>query len=177
MATAKNPRCCNCNIFLHHTSGQRMELHNETSVENVKLFFGKDVSLGDFLCNACRRLFYEKQSISAEEELSKRSSSTESSKDPTFHVAERPTSTIEFVEIELPRVVSTHAYCFLCGLFDHIVTVPFRVRQQIYTQKRIFVPKGKTYITSNHFFQNSLYLMTLNTIHSQCMECFRFTSS
>lgn len=171
MTTVKHPRCCVCKILLQQTSGQRMMLNTEENVRNVKQVFDKDVFFGDTLCGNCRLIFYRKKADAAEEELSQRSSRAGSSQDAPFHVVDRPASpSVEVVEIEFPRVVSTHKYCFLCGSSNKIVTVPFQVRQQIFARKRIFIPKGNrccpTHLIKNRMYEDELQHLRISSTRS-----------
>lgn len=143
--TSMMNRCCVCEGPLKdthgHGHGQTMQLHSLVQINFVKRVFEKDdVSMGSTLCGKCRANFYKKRAEEAKEELDQKSEE----EDPTFHYvgrSERSQST-ELVEMEFPRVVATHRYCFLCGSSERIITVPFQARQQTFVRKRIFVPKG-----------------------------------
>lgn len=145
MSSLANRKCCVCHTSFSHTIGQKMELNDDVKVENVNRILNKKFSKGDILCGTCRALFYQKKAIATEEELNQRLTGTESVSDLDFHIVqETPPAPVELVEMEFQRVVSTHAYCFLCGLSEKVVTVPFKGRLQIFARKRIFVPKGNS---------------------------------
>lgn len=87
-------------------------------MNNVKRLLETNANIGDFLCNKCRVNLFKKMSEDKENELSQEvgPSHGRKSQDPTYTVANKAaeTSSIEFIDIGFPRVVSTHKYCFLC---------------------------------------------------------------
>lgn len=152
--SAKNPKCCTCNVYLNKTIGLKLELNTQLAVQSVKRLLHKNVSLGDTLCNKCRSMFYRKRAIEAEEQFNQEAGPSHGRKspDPSYHHVETKSLTsVDLIEIPFPRVVSTHKYCILCRSSHKIVTVPFEARQQIFSSKRIFVPKIK-----NRMYQDEL---------------------
>lgn len=67
----------------------------------------------------------------------------------------------EFIELPFPRVVSTHAYCFLCKQRAvGLVRVPFHARMQIFKQKELYVPKENR-CCPEHLIKDRLYTSDL----------------
>lgn len=88
-------------------------------------------------------------------------SSQSSTGDPSFVVAPRKeTMEVEVVEMPFHRVVSTHAYCFICASVTGIETVPFEARIQVFVDKRIYIPGGNRccsiHLIKDRFFEDEL---------------------
>lgn len=180
----KPVQCCNCNANLLKAVGQRMEIKTAFIQQTVTRLLEKTVRVGDVLCNKCRVSFYKKKSEETERQRREEARPSSASnpqdsditlaeagpshasnpQDPELILAEYQQQSLATVEIDLPRVVSTHKYCFLCGISDRTLTmVPFQARQQVFTIKRIFVPKGSR-CCSKHLIKRRLYKDELNNI-------------
>lgn len=61
------------------------------------------------------------------------------------------------------RVVSTHAYCFICNSKKNISVVPCEARQQAFVKRRIFIPKGNR-CCSKHLIKRRFYENDLNEL-------------
>lgn len=169
----KPTKCCTCQAILSKTGGQKMELRTDFLVQNVKRVLVKDVQIGDILCSFCRTNFYKKKAAEAERDMDQGAgpSHASTSQDPDFHVSENiPKDAVQMVEINFPRVVSTHKYCFLCSHSETLVVVPFQTRQQIFSLKRIFVPKGNRlcfkHLIKDRIYKDELENVKIHSAHS-----------
>lgn len=95
--------------------------------------------------------------LSQYSEFNTSSSQYSSGSDETFTVPERRIQPERvFVELDIPRVVAVHKYCFLCGETKSIVTASKELRLNIYQRSKIFIPSGNRCCKS-HFLKNRLY--------------------
>lgn len=174
---AKNPRCVSCSGLLRKSVRRTTDIKTQLQAEEMAKHLGVTISVGDLLCNKCRvkglkcksKETMSQELLDPDSSLSKESSD----EDETFKVKESISEhqTEENVEIPFPRVISTHKYCFLCGSTKKLITVPFDARQQVFAQKRVFIPKNNRCCMS-HLIKKRLYSdeLTLLKIQSPSSE-------
>lgn len=95
--------------------------------------------------------------------------SDEEKRDPIFF---RKVSVDETEKVELPfnRVISTHNYCFVCGFGKKqpettLRRVPLEARIQVFTLKRLFIPKGNrccsSHLINDQFYEDEIVKMKM----------------
>lgn len=142
--------------------------------EELKAHFNVNPEIGDFIRGKCNTLFKlfmsninrestQVQSSQSTPSDSQNSSSQTSGSDPTVIYSETVKKYEDYVELPIPRTVSTHKYCFLCKEKQNLIQVPFNARKQVYIARKIYIPEGNR-CCEQHLIKKRFYELEMNRI-------------
>ena len=98
--------------------------------------------------------------------------SCSSTEDPSFLMDLRNVEQVstEYIEMPFARIISTHRYCFVCGVTKNIVNVPAETRKQVFIMRRLYVPKGNRccpgHLLKNRLFQEDVLNLKIHSNNS-----------
>lgn len=184
-----NTKCIRCGIFIRKTSGTRKIVEVEEEADFLTKKLGTLVTVGTILCDKCRKIVSafsqdsdESDSCTVLSQLLSQSSvscTQSSTEDPTFSVNYKEVD-FQYTVMPIPRTISTHKYCFLCGAEKNLIIVPFEARMQSFIKMRIFIPNGnrccRKHCIKKQFFEEELKYINIfsNTSSIEINELSRY---
>lgn len=81
-----------------------------------------------------------------------------------------PEQSTEYVYLNFARVCKTHKFCFICKSTYNIQDVPFEARMQVFTARKIFIPK-RNRCCSIHLINKRFYENEVSKINIFSKEC------
>lgn len=157
--------CSNCTFSYQNESKERKIIESEEEADNISAHFNRSILMGNFICNRC----YGKYSLakSHEKTLSQKSSESQTS-DPSTKTSggsvvifeEKKKDEVEKIELSIPRTLSTHKRCFICGKKSNFIQVPKEARDQVYSRRFIYIPRGNrccsSHLINRRFYEDEL---------------------
>ncbi|KMQ86993.1 vacuolar protein sorting-associated protein 13c [Lasius niger] len=95
---------------------------------------------------------------------------SQSSTDDPSYVPAMQTPSVEIIEMSFPRVIMSHAYCFICRSRDDIRDVPFEARMQAFVKRRIFIPR-RNKCCNKHLIKKRFFEEEVAEIRVVSNEC------
>ena len=150
---------CKKNFKFKRTSRQnRAHVLNEKElivINRLKPCGSTDIrSVGDPVCNSCRRLIQRNDSHDS-------STENDSTADEDFCMpapAKRSArdKNCEYIEMDIPSCTFTEKFCIVCKRTDNRSRIPFLVRYNTYIKRNFYIPKSAR-CCKDHYLINSLY--------------------